>query len=755
MKHRYRLPFALSAAGALALAVATAHAEEAQDGASAEEPHYMPLLLDRQPLASPWQSDERGALQLGLDYTSDDNFMFGQYNGLHEKGTTLIGELRWQDFGGDSYWRADVSNLGLDTREGSVTWGRGDRFRVQLGFDSQLQVRNDSGRSPFRGDSDLSLPGEWVSAATTGDFSAFDATARGVTQELDREKLSLGIDYRFSDSWQLDSHLSYEDRSGTRISGAGIYLDAATADAVLLPEAVDYSTTEFDLGLAYSGDSLYLKGVFDYSDFDNKDDLQTWQNPYSGYGPAVRYPAGIGGLGVAPDNEQMRGRITGHYITSPTSRLQFDGSYAVLSQDQDFVDFTINPALSQAELPRGDLDGEVAIGTLNVALLLQITPRWNVKAYFDARDRDYDTPRDGYLYSRGDAGNEPRQALAVYNTAHDYLSQTLGIDLDVRLPLRSRLSFDYAFEMVDRENAAVEETEEDRYTLAYRIQPWSNFTARLEASYGDRQADTYEWGQRYYALLDVNLINATPDNQRFINHPDLSQYHLSNRERSEAKADFTWQPGDRWQLNANFLWREDDFDKTELGLNDSEWQRAQFSASYAATDAVNATLYGGFDRYESAQTGRAFRGGQEKNPFEGYPPQPQGSDPRRNWNLDARDEATTLGANLQWQLSESLVLAADYNFVDTESRQQLASVGLAVDDLPDVETRLHHFTGSGTWHISEQLSLRLDYLYYRYTGDDYTYTGSAASIDKVLTLGARNPNEQIHYVGASAIYRWK
>ena len=72
-----------------------------------------------------------------------------------------------------------------------------------------------------------------------------------------------------------------------------------------------------------------------------------------------------------------------------------------------------------------------------------------------------------------------------------------------------------------------------------------------------------------------------------------------------------------------------------------------------------------------------------------------------------------------------------------------------------METRLHHFTTSGTWHMSEQLSLKLDYQYYRYTSDDYTYTGSAASIDKVLTLGARNPNEQIHYVGASAIYRWE
>ena len=37
------------------------------------------------------------------------------------------------------------------------------------------------------------------------------------------------------------------------------------------------------------------------------------------------------------------------------------------------------------------------------------------------------------------------------------------------------------------------------------------FTARLEVRYADRAADTYEWAQSYYALLDTGLINATPD----------------------------------------------------------------------------------------------------------------------------------------------------------------------------------------------------------------------------------------------------
>ena len=67
-----------------------------------------------------------------------------------------------------------------------------------------------------------------------------------------------------------------------------------------------------------------------------------------------------------------------------------------------------------------------------------------------------------------------------------------------------------------------------------------------------------------------------------------------------------------------------------------------------------------------------------------------------------------------------------------------------------------HFVASGTWHMREDLSLKMDYQYYRYSSDDWALQGvQADTIDKVLTFGARNPNEQIHYVGVSAIYRWK
>jgi MtrB/PioB family decaheme-associated outer membrane protein len=760
MNNRNRTPFTMTAASALVLAATTALAQEADT--QAEEPgEYKPLALEHRPPPIRLQGDYAGAIELGLAYTSDDNYMFGQYNGLQEDEVTIIGNLQWQDFSrGESYWQASMTDLGLDTREGQVTWGKPDRLRVSLGFDSQQQVRNNSGRTPFRGGDNQLLPDNWVSGSTTSDWTVLDESLRQFDRELDRDRFFLEASAKLSDRWRMETSLSYEEKEGNGDTGGAIYTDASAGDAVLLRSPVDYRTTEFDIGLAYSGQRLHLDGHLAYSDFDNKDDLLSWQNPYSSFGPRVRYPEGVGGLGLAPDNDQVSGRLTGHYIFSSDARLQFDGSYAVASQDQNYLDYSVNQALLVTEpLPASDFDGEVATSTFNTKLLLRPLAKLNAQLFYKIRDRDYDADRNGYRYIRGDGSDQPGQALTVYNTNHDFRSQTTGAELSYRLPLRSKLSFEYAYEKVERKNAAVEETQEDRYTLAYRIQPWSNFSARMSLLYGDRAADDYEWAQSYYALLDSELINATPENQRYINHPELSQYYLSNRERWEGKVDLSYLPAERWNLNLNLLWRDDDFDESNLGLTESEWGRAHFSVSYTASDTLSGSVYTGYDRFEGDQTSRAFRGGQEKNAFATYPPLPQASDPQQDWDINTTDSSFTVGTNLLWQPVEALELSLDYSYVDTTSEQDYSTRpggSVSASDLPDVDTTLHHFEASGTWHLREALSLRLHYQYYDFDSNDWAWNNvQADTIGKVLTFGQDNPNEEIHYVGASVIYRWQ
>ena len=205
----------------------------------------------------------------------------------------------------------------------------------------------------------------------------------------------------------------------------------------------------------------------------------------------------------------------------------------------------MNPALAAPEpLPRAGLRRRGRRQYLQrPSLLLNPWRKLRAELFYKLRDRDYDVPRDGYQYVRGDGADQPEAAFTVFNTAHDLRSRTAGIEASYRLPLRSRLSAEYAYEKVERDNAAVDQTEEDRYRLEYRIQPWTGFSARIDLLFADRAADTYQWDQSFFALLDTELINATPDSQRFNNHPDLFQHHLANRERLEGTLNLNYLPG--------------------------------------------------------------------------------------------------------------------------------------------------------------------------------------------------------------------
>jgi hypothetical protein len=369
-------------------------------------------------------------------------------------------------------------------------------------------------------------------------------------------------------------------------------------------------------------------------------------------------------------------------------------------------------------------------------------------------------PREGWQYVLGDASPQLPPSGRLYNTAHDYHKDTWGIEGSFSLPLKSKLWLTYEYLDVERDNAAVMESEEDRYKLRYRLPIRSNLNLRVEALYGDRDADEYVWDQSYYARLDAERINTTPDSQRYLNHPLLSQYHLATREQVETKLDLDWQPNAAWNLALNLLYRENDYDETALGLTDEEFSSASFTASWVVSDSLVLTGWTSLNEYESRQLGRAFRGGAEKNAFEVLPPLPQASDPARNWDTDVEDEVISLGVGAEWQVSDSMSLSATYSYMDTESDYDFANGGgdgLSSDPLPsDYENTMHHLILEGVWHYRENMSIGLNYQYWNYDSEDWAVNGvDENTIDKVLTLGVEPADEDLHYIGTSIIYRWQ
>ena len=718
---------------------------------------------DTRPLATRWAVDYAGSVEIGLGYVSDENFEFGEYNGLDEDEAYLIGNVDWSGGEGGTLWNFGGSNLGLDTREGNGRW-RNDTWEFFFEYDSQQQVRNNSGRTPFRsteGGEVLVLPDDWVSGVNTGDFANLDASLRGIDFEIERESYELGLVYRFSEALNIEASASYEERDGNRDRGAAIFNNAAAGDAVIIPYSIDEEVLEVDLAVNFAQGPLSLSGSLFYSEFDNNEEIEEWQNPYSNFGPNVRYPAGFGGMSEEPDNEYTMGRLLGTWILSPKLRVQVDGSYAKTEQDQRFLDYTINPNLDVTEpLPRDDLNAELETRVLDARVFWNPIRKLRLEGYFHGEERDWDMLREGWQYVLGDASPQVPPSGRIYNTAHDYHIDTFGIEGSYPLPLKSKLWLTYEYADIERDNSAVMKADEDRYKLRYRLPILSSLNMRVEAKYADRVVDVYEWDQSYYARLDPERINNTPDSQRYQNHPLLSQYHIATREQVEAKLDLDWQPGADWNLALNLLYRENDYDESELGLTDEEFNSAAFTASWIASDSLVLTAWASYNDYESEQSGRAFRGGVEKNAFEENPPLPQASDPARNWDTDVEDEVVTVGVGAEWQLADDMSISFNYSYMDTESDYSFANgggEGLSDDPLPaDYENEMHHLVLKGLWHYRENLSFSLNYQYWNYDSEDWAVEGvDPNSISKVLSLGVEPADEDLHYIGTSLIYRWQ
>ena len=182
------------------------------------------LAEDTRPLVTRHAVDYHGYVNIGADYTSDENFTFGQYNARNEDEVKLRLDAditSWDPDGrlGDftDYWRVWASDLGSDVRQGYVEFGRVGDYTARLGYDQQLQVRNDSGRTPFIGGGEnLVLPGNWVASNITSGMDLLTSSSRQLDQEVERKRFEMAFAKQFGPAWDAAIDFSTEQKTGTK-----------------------------------------------------------------------------------------------------------------------------------------------------------------------------------------------------------------------------------------------------------------------------------------------------------------------------------------------------------------------------------------------------------------------------------------------------------------------------------------------------------------------------------------------------------
>ncbi len=705
-------------------------------------------------------------------YSDDDGAQFGQYNDLQDSGThflggfDVIGNLPWSD---KAYWSAEAANLGLSTYDFKVELREPHRYKISLTLDGSQQFKRDDGLTPFlrqSGDS-LGLPLSWVAGPSTGDMTAFNTTARDFDQEIQRDSIFLDITLHLNTQWQIDMSVHTSSREGTQARGAAVYYDASTAFATMLPVEIDEDSSSASMQLNYSGERLVHTVSLLYSEFDNQADQLTWMNPFSGTGNAdVDYPVGQASLGASPDNERRQLHFSGSYLPpiAPGLSIQWNGAWDQVEQDELLAPYTVNPLLNvhdPAPVGRNDNNLDVFTGGIRFSYRPRSKSlrKLQLRANYSLDDRDYDKKRVAFNYVRGDASDQPDALSSIYSNAHDYKQERTLAGADYRLPwLRSKLSLEYEYDKIERQNASVDETETDTYRGVFRFSLGNDLKVRLDGSLSDRSASTYQWDQSFFANRTIDFINQTPVDQRYDNHPALSQFHLADAETDEFKLNLNYSGLSAWFFSVDLQWKDIDYDDTELGLTGAESYFYALDIQYSPS--ANVTGYGNtsWSSYESKAVSRSFGGGIEKPANRIIPPLPEASDPTRNWRIDNEDEVFTISAGVAWQVSEKLEVDANYTWVDSESSFNTTTGGATDFDttpLPDVETELHSISLSADYTVNERTSMTLIYQYFDFEETDWaTQNVAYNTVPNLLSLGESPANETVNLFGIALKYQF-
>ena len=86
-----------------------------------------------------------------------------------------------------------LQDLGLDSRSATIEGGKQGAYEFGLSYDRVPHTISDTGETIFSGigSRDLTLPGDWVRAGSTGDMTALGTSLRSVEEGYDRDRYGL------------------------------------------------------------------------------------------------------------------------------------------------------------------------------------------------------------------------------------------------------------------------------------------------------------------------------------------------------------------------------------------------------------------------------------------------------------------------------------------------------------------------------------------------------------------------------------
>lgn len=711
-------------------------------------------------------------VEIGVGYSSQDSFKFGEYSGIEDEGVYGIGNIliRKNSVIGDddnTYWEFSGTNLGFDSRniygeyshDGTYgEYSKNSAYSIFFEYDQLPHNRLDDAETPFigAGTANQTLPAGWVGGSSPATMQpGLDAALHQVDVETERQKLGGGFSWRPTDGWAITGEYHHEDKDGTETLGG---MPNSFLSAILI-SPVNFDTDEFDIKIAYTGEKGQFELGYHLSIFDNDDDALRWENPFTSGGLLAQLQ-----MGVAPDNDAQVIHLSGGYNLGQTTRITGNFSYSLMEQDETFLPYTVNPAaVTPVPLPRTNLDGEVEKWFASIAFAARPLPKLNLTGRYTYDYKDNNTPIDTYLYHSRDnpAQAGPASSRARINRPYGYEKNKLQLDANYRLMPRAKLAVGFEWENIDRNirdrrvfltgstfNAEMNEVDEtDEYTGYIKLMgtPTDRTQGWVKYLHAKRDGDNYDSSESFtFGHADAFLDTvAFPD---FENHFLSRKFYMADRDRDQVSGNLNFFPNDKYTAGFTGSYTTDDYDESTLGRRGRDNLAVTLDMSYIPSENITTYAYLTHERINIDQAG-----------CEGCSTAPP-ADLTDFYTVETEDRVNTVGAGLEWKgvdAKDKLDLALDLSFSRAFTEIDPQANFTAVVPFPDLETTIHSLDFRADYRLNKQSSVRLSYLYEHFRTEDFALDDvQEDTIDRILSLGNSSPDYNEHFIGLSLIYRF-
>ena len=603
----------------------------------------------------------------------------------------------------------NAHELGMENSRAEIEAGKSGKYNIKLDYRTIASYDNDNAMTPYSsvGSDNLTLPSNWVTAGKTSEMTALSASLHPVELSLKRARFGFGFNYQTDAlanlliNSSLTSYLNYQRENKTGIKTAsGSFFN----QSMMLPEPVDYTTDIIDAGIKLGGKLWFATLSYAGSLFKNEHSQLAFDNVFSPtFGAQTR-----GYLALDPDNQAHTVSVSGLYnngISLFTGRVY----KRQMTQDEALVTSGYG-----YQLPANSVNAKVDLTGLNLKANHKMSRGLRLSASYDYYDRDNQTQVEQWTQISINNVN----GKVAYNTPYDQANHKMRIGADYRINSGMKLNTGYEYKRDERDYQDREITNESTLWSRFSLTSIENWDLWAKASYG------YKDGSRYQA----SEITSDENNKL------LRRFNLADRNRSQLELHITHTPIDTLSIDLSSRYALDDYQHSEIGLENSDDFSYDVSANYLITSDLSANIFYGSQFIESNQNGSS-----------------QFSAP--NWSSLINDEIQYIGTGLAYNnlLENRLKLGLDYSYSNSSSETEVTQG--VTGNYGNYYAKSHNINVFGQYLATEKMTLRADYKYERYQDNDPANASSSDEIWNVLSFGNLNHNYNAHLIMFSVQYQ--